>query len=201
MTAADRCRTMLTIQAFRLNLVVIALAVAPAAWAQVDLSLLSDFGRADIPQARLGLSPGIGNTAGIEQQGNRNKALIDQSFGAGNNAEVWQMGSGSTAEVTQTGSNNELRLIQDGDNHSASLIQIGSANQMAIQQLGMNDSVTGLQQGTGNQFVMQQSGNNIQFQFSQVGDGNQMVANLPSGVSMRVDQVGNGLAATIAPSP
>jgi hypothetical protein len=159
--------------------------------APADLSMLSDFGQPDIPSQALGILPSSGNEAGILQMGNLNKAAIDQTGGTNNNAEVWQNGTSLSADVSQHGRHNELRLSQSGDHNTAVLDQVGSSNQMAIWQFGSNALSSGAQVGDGNQLVLQQQGNS-QFQFSQTGNLNQIVVDLPTGMSLRVDQLGDG---------
>lgn len=164
-----------------------------------DLSMLSDFGRPDIPQEVLGIGPGNGNMAGIFQSGTYNIANIQQALGLGNNAEVWQSGTDLAADVSQRGSANELRLSQALAHQRATLTQDGVGNQMAIQQLGINAELSGSQIGDGNQLVLQQQ-NDSQFIFSQTGNQNQIVVELPSGMALQVDQVGNNLSFQLHPN-
>ena len=163
-----------------------------------DLSMLSDFGRADIPAA---LTKGIvstGDVAGILQTGSRNGSYIEQVGRVGNNAENWQEGTDLAADISQTGSSNELRLLQSGANDSATLLQNGIGNQMAIQQLGAGASVNSSQVGDGNQLVLvQQAGS--QFISTQTGNQNQLLVDLPANVFMNVDQTGSNMFLRVGP--
>lgn len=180
----------------------LATASLVAGAATADLSMLSDFGRPDIPEQLLvnGIPSTGGNIAGIDQRGDFNRASIEQSGGVGNNAEVWQSGTGLSADITQTGSNNELRLSQVLDRQTAALVQVGSGNQLAIWQYGSNSDVTGTQEGNGNQLVLQQYGNS-QFNFSQIGNQNSMVVDLPNGMSLSVEQRGDNKSFSFHPVP
>jgi minor curlin subunit len=180
----------------------LATASLVAGAATADLSMLSDFGRPDIPEQLVvaGVPATGGNIAGIDQRGSSNRASIEQSGGLGNNAEVWQDGVGLSADITQTGSNNEVRLSQVLDLHTAVLVQVGSGNQMAIWQYGSNSDVTGTQEGNGNQLVLQQYGNS-QFNFSQIGNQNRMVVDLPNGMSLTVEQRGDNRSFSFHPVP
>jgi len=187
-----RCRSALWVAGWLLTL--------PLSLGAADLSLLSDFGQADIPSVTLGLrtGTGAGNVAGIYQEGHSNTVRIDQA-GGGNHAEVWQIGSNNAADLDQSGSNNELRLSQAFSGQFATLAQVGNGNQMAIQQLGLGAAVNSSQDGAGNQLVLQQQANS-QFISTQTGNLNQMVVELPAGMTLRVDQVGSGLSFSFYPN-
>lgn len=174
------------------------LAAIPVSVCAADLSMLSDFGRPDIPQEMLGMGPGSGNVAGIEQSGDFNVAS-SQQFGPGHNAQIWQSGSDLGADVSQHGSDNQLRLSQEaGVGQRATLLQDGAGNQMALQQVGSNAALGGSQTGDGNQLVLQQQGNS-QFLFTQSGSQNQIVVDLPAGMALQVEQTGNNLSFELHP--
>lgn len=166
---------------------------------QADLSMLSDFGQPDIPESVLGLPAAAGNTAGISQMGFRNEVSIEQTNGVRNNAEVWQTGSNLSANVHQSGTDNALRLSQSTDHQTAVLNQAGIGNQMAIWQTGAYADLSGAQVGAGNQLVLQQAGSS-QFGFSQIGNANQILVDLPSGMSLRVDQTGDNARFSFHPA-
>jgi Curlin associated repeat len=189
-----------------LPVAVLTVATACLSWPlwAADLSLLSDFGRADIPVALRGIVVSTGDVAGIKQSGDRNAAFIDQGAKDGqvdrgrNNAETWQEGDNSSAYLKQQGASNEIRLLQNGDFSNATLEQIGSNNQMSIQQIGDVVTTNSSQVGDGNQLVLvQQAGS--QFISTQKGNQNQMLIDLPSGVYMNVDQTGNNLYLRVSP--
>jgi minor curlin subunit len=163
-----------------------------------DLSMLSDFGRPDIPVALTKGAVSSGDVAGISQNGSRNGAYIEQVGRVGNNAESWQEGSDLAADITQRGASNALRLLQNGANDSATLLQNGIGNQMAIQQLGADVSATSSQVGDGNQLVLVQQAHS-QFTSTQTGNQNQLLVDLPSGVFMAVEQTGSNLFLRVAP--
>jgi minor curlin subunit len=178
----------------------VVLLLLPLGAGAADLSLLSDFGQPDIPTSTLGINVGTraGHVAGIYQEGDANDARIEQA-GRGNHAEVWQIGSNNSADVLQRGTDNELRLSQAFSGQLATLVQDGIGNQVAIQQLGVNASVNSSQVGDGNQLVLRQQANS-QFISTQTGTLNQIVVDLPAGMALRVDQVGNGLSFSLHPN-
>jgi len=163
-----------------------------------DLSMLTDFGRPDIPVGRLGLLAPA-NSVGVEQLGDANALWVEQS-GTHNNAQVWQAGVDLRAHVTQVGADNELRLLQADGRSTGELQQSGAGNQMAITQQGLDNVVTGSQVGLSNDLVLQQVGAS-QFGFNQIGDRNQIVVDAPVGLSLQVDQVGNDLRFQMTPAP
>jgi hypothetical protein len=164
-----------------------------------DLSMLSDFGRPDIPQQRLGMSP-LSNAVGVEQSGLNHWLYVEQVSGDQNNAQVWQAGVDQQAKVAQQGSGNELRLLQSDGGGLIDLQQIGAGNQMAISQVGIDNTVQGRQVGTDNELVLMQYGTS-QFTFTQQGDRNQIVADMPQGLSVHVDQIGNEMRFELQPAP
>lgn len=153
-----------------------------------DIALLDDFGRPEIQDQQLNLGSPVGSTiAGIHQEGNLNSAMIDQSGGSGNVAQVWQIGDQSRAAVIQIGSGNELHLLQSGDLIQADLTQTGTGNQIAIQMLGSFSSVQGAQSGNDNRVVSVIS-DNANLNFSQTGDAHLLQIDVGSGMSVTVVQ-------------
>jgi hypothetical protein len=166
--------------------------------AAADLSMLSDFGRPDIPA---GVTKGAitgGDVAGISQTGALNRAYIDQAGQTGNNAESWQEGVELSATITQSGASNAARLSQTGSNDSAVLLQQGTGNQMAISQLGANVTTDSSQIGDGNQLVLVQQAAS-QFTSTQIGNQNQLLVDLPASTFMNVNQTGNNMYLKLSP--
>ena len=163
-----------------------------------DLSMLSDFGRPDIPAALTKGAVNGADVAGISQTGSRNGAYIEQIGRTGNNAESWQEGADLAADISQSGASNVVRLLQSGANDSATLLQNGVGNQMAIQQLGADVSVHSNQVGDGNQLVLVQQASS-QFISTQTGNQNQLLVDLPGGMFMSVDQTGSNLFLRVGP--
>ena len=163
-----------------------------------DLSLLSDFGRPDIPAGVTRGAITTGDVAGISQTGSLNRAYIEQVGQTGNNAESWQEGVELSASIIQNGASNAARLSQTGSNDSAVLLQQGTGNQMAISQLGANVTTDSSQVGDGNQLVLvQQAGS--QFTSTQIGNQNQLLVDLPVNTFMNVNQTGNNMYLKLGP--
>jgi hypothetical protein len=169
----------LSLQWITLAVMVVTSPVVSAA----DLSMLSDFGRLDIPQQKLGAAL-VGNSmVGVMQEGDLNVVSVQQSGGTGNNTQVWQSGIDLQVAVQQRGADNELRLSQmDAQNRG-----------------GIDNDVTGNQVGDANQLVLLQHGAD-QFSFTQQGNQNQILADMPAGVSVHVDQIGNNLSFQLMPN-
>lgn len=171
----------------------------PALVGAADLSMLSDFGRPDIPNSVTKGAVTTGDVAGISQAGLRNLAYIEQVGMVGNNnAESWQEGTDLAADIGQIGTSNAVRLLQSGSSGTAALQQVGIGNAMAIQQLGAGASVNSSQIGDGNQLVLiQQAGS--QFVSTQTGNQNQMVVDLSSGTYLNATQTGNNWYLRVGP--
>lgn len=153
-----------------------------------DIAWLDDFGRPDIQDQNLNLGSPLGSTiAGIDQRGNLNAAMIDQSGGQGNVAHIWQIGNGSQALLQQVGSDNAVRLLQSGDFIQADLLQTGTGNQIAIQMLGSFSVVEGIQTGNDNRMVSEIA-DNASLTFSQTGDGLLLNVDVGTGMAVTVDQ-------------
>jgi Curlin associated repeat len=163
-----------------------------------DLSMLSDFGRPDIALSRLGLTP-VANSVGVEQTGHAHTLSVDQS-GTNNNSQLWQSGAEQQATIRQEGADNEFRLLQSDGRSLLDIQQSGSGNQIAITQSGLDNTVRGIQVGIDNELVLIQSGNS-QFSFTQQGDRNQMLVDMPTGLSIHVDQVGNEMKFELQSAP
>jgi minor curlin subunit len=185
----------LSLQWITLAVMVVTSPVVSAA----DLSMLSDFGRLDIPQQKLGAAL-VGNSmVGVMQEGDLNVVSVQQSGGTGNNTQVWQSGIDLQVAVQQRGADNELRLSQMDAQNRGGISQDGFGNQAAIQQFGIDNDVTGNQVGDANQLVLLQHGAD-QFSFTQQGNQNQILADMPAGVSVHVDQIGNNLSFQLMPN-
>jgi minor curlin subunit len=163
-----------------------------------DLSLISDFGRPDLPQERMGLAPSGQSTVGVEQVGQLNKVWAQQASQGANNLQVWQSGTDLEATLVQQGQGNVLRMSQSNANNTVDVMQDGLNNGLALVQYGDSNSVTGQQLGDGNQAVVTQPGA-ATFSFTQQGSLNQIVADMPAGLMVHVDQIGDGLSFSITP--
>ncbi|SEQ14254.1 Curlin associated repeat-containing protein [Solimonas aquatica] len=87
-------------------------------------------------------SEGVGNRADIRQLAPQNQAAVFQGHGDGNLADIEQNGVGNLAIVTQTGSGNLLSALeQAGNGNSATVLQAGSFNSADIHQYGDNNSL------------------------------------------------------------
>ena len=164
-----------------------------------DLSALPEFNRLDIGAAISGDALGAGNKAGATQMGRNNVGDISQTGGLGNNAQLWQQGSDLRAEISQIGVGNLVRLNQEGSLSQATLVQHGLDNLMLISQVGIAASVNGLQVGDGNSVLLLQR-NDTSFGFSQIGNQNQISVELPNGMGLHVDQIGNNLSYKVSPN-
>jgi hypothetical protein len=182
----------------RVTFALLGLIACGRAWS-ADLSMISDFGKPDLPQEKLGLAPTNASIVGVEQVGNVNRVTVQQAGSSSNNTQVWQSGADLEASLQQQGSNNELRLSQSDARNRAELTQDGLINKMALMQLGTDNSVMGSQLGDGNQVVLVQPGS-AAFSFLQQGNMNQIVADMPVGVSVHVDQIGDNLRFSLSPT-
>jgi hypothetical protein len=164
-----------------------------------DLSALPEFNRLDIGAAISGDTSGSFNKAGALQLGRNNVGDINQTGGLGNNAQLWQQGSDLRADISQIGAGNLIRLNQEGSLSQATLVQNGMDNLMLISQVGVGASVNGLQVGDGNSVLLLQR-NDTSFGFSQIGNQNQISVELPNGMGLHVDQIGNNLSYKVSPN-
>lgn len=173
--------------------------LAHAPLAAADLSMLSDFGRPDITLQRMGIVASVGNLVGVEQEGDVNTVSVQQSGGGQNNVQVWQRGTELRFQAVQQGTDNELRLSQATVGNQGVLTQIGQGNQLAIQQTGAGSSVTGEQLGVDNALVLLQPGAS-DFSFLQQGNQNTIQAEIQTGQSIHVEQIGDQLSVQITPN-
>lgn len=164
-----------------------------------DLSALPEFNRLDIGAAISGDTSGPFNKAGAMQMGRNNVGDINQVGGVGNNAQLWQQGVDLRAEISQIGAGNLVRLNQEGSLSQATLVQNGMDNLMLISQVGIAASVNGMQVGDGNSVLLLQR-NDTSFGFSQIGNQNQISVELPNGMGLHVDQIGNNLSYKVSPN-
>jgi hypothetical protein len=164
-----------------------------------DLSALPEFNRLDIGDAISADSSRPFSKAGALQTGRNNVADINQAGGLGNNAQLWQQGSDLRADVLQIGTRNLVRLNQEGALSHATLVQNGMDNLMLISQVGVGAGVNGLQVGDGNSVLLLQR-NDTSFGFSQIGNQNQISVELPNGMGLHVDQIGNNLSYKVSPN-
>jgi hypothetical protein len=132
-------------------------------------------------------NPSLNNIAFIQQVGNFNEAIINQSENSGllpNAAEVNQQGYNNIASSSQNGNSNLSVIGQYGSDNSASLNTIGNYNLAGA-----------LQFGNGNTVEQDLIGNGLNFLIFQTGNENfiNQVQNQQSSIPMQIHQTGNGM--------
>lgn len=152
---------------------ILTLVVPGIAWAVDNRSTAEQSGEANevrIFQA----STWSGHTASVAQEGQNNRAAIDQSEGDGAWLDSNQIGSANNLRVEQTGDMNSIGVSQEGVGNDAQLtqrwasgagvVQRGTGNSLIADQIspsGMFSGIGVLQEGTDNRATISQGGGDI----------------------------------------
>jgi minor curlin subunit len=208
-----------------------ALLAALPSWAQTERRtseaataeqrLAEDLGYEQLSNA-VALPPATAgrNVSALQQNGNRNNALIDQQTLStlGNQAYVQQVGTQNAMELVQRQGGNVATITQNGNGNQANYTQDGRGNNTVISQSGRANKVQGvtagsdfLLQGDNNVMKIDQNGNNnvVQgevrennrlYEIRQTGNNNTLKqvessSALPKGYS--VEMKGQGINITI----
>lgn len=137
-----------------------------------DVQQGSDDRRDGIPDSRVQDS-----VASINQNGEGNKADINQYEGAGrfataNEASIAQVGDDNNARMDQDGDYHRASIEQKGDYNEASTYQAGSGNEASVAQIGDYNDAEVSQRGQYNVALLKQNGDYNNGLIRQNGDFN-----------------------------
>ncbi len=133
----------------------------------------------------------LNNAAMIQQVGNYNEAIINQSNNSGtlpNTAEINQMGDNNFASSGQNGNLNYSYIGQYGSDNSADINVVGNYNLAGV-----------LQVGDGNTVEQSLIGDGLHYMIFQYGSDNfiREIQTEQSTIPMQIHQNGNGIRLTI----
>lgn len=133
----------------------------------------------------------LNNSAMIQQVGNFNEAIINQS---NNNGFIPNI-----AEINQIGNNNFALSGQNGNSNFSYIGQYGSDNSVDIDIDGNYNIAGVLQVGDGNSVEQNLSGNGLHYLVFQYGSDNfiREIQTEQSAIPMEIHQNGNGIKLTI----